>query len=288
MTVSRIIYKAAGKPDYPRTATGICRLCGDTGEGIPFEAWVKDTFTNRDLLHPGEIACDACQFVTDTKSAPLQSLTGRDKLQKMMNYSHFVVDGVWHPYHKGQKAEMLTALRANPSVAVIAVSGQKHIAFRSRVGWWQVEEGAVSPNLPRLEHCLAHINNLYRVFSKGEIEGEAYIPSRMMEYTQRYGIEALLAAQNALRPHRGSIYFELALYLAQREDEDAQPGTLPQAVSPSVADSDPDMAGDQPGLQKQVRAQHLAAVRGERDRSSVHGNREPLLQQSLFASGDTD
>ena len=69
MTVSRIIYKAAGKPDYPRTATGICRLCGDTGEGIPFEAWVKDTFTNRDL-HPGEIACDACQFVTDTKSAP--------------------------------------------------------------------------------------------------------------------------------------------------------------------------------------------------------------------------
>lgn len=219
MTVSRIIYKAAGKPDYPRTATGICRLCGDTGEGIPFDAWIKDTFTNHDLLRPGEIICDGCQFCTDTKSQTLTEVTGRDKLQRMTNYSHFVVDAVWYPYHKGQKPEILTALRSKPTAAVIAVSGQKHLCFRARPGWWQVEEQCMLPDLPRLEHCLTHVNDLYRVFNKTEIETGNYSINRMVKYTNEYGPTALLDAQQALVSHRGALVFELAVFLAQREEE---------------------------------------------------------------------
>ena len=108
---------------------------------------------------------------------------------------------VWHPYHKGQKAEMLTALRQSIGCRHRRQRAEAHRLPRS-CRLVAGRGGGSLPNLPRLEHCLAHINNLYRVFSKGEIEGEARIPSRMMEYTQRYGIEALLAAQNALRPHR--------------------------------------------------------------------------------------
>ncbi len=35
--------------------TGICRICGNEGIGKPFNDWVRDTFTNLDMLVPGEI-----------------------------------------------------------------------------------------------------------------------------------------------------------------------------------------------------------------------------------------
>lgn len=54
MSVADLVYKACGSPQIETTATGICRTCGNRGSGILFSKWVKDGFTNHDLLHPGD------------------------------------------------------------------------------------------------------------------------------------------------------------------------------------------------------------------------------------------
>jgi len=288
MSATGLIHAAAGSPDYPHTTEGECRLCGAPGAGLPFADWVKPTFTNHDQLHPGAIICQACQFSADDNSTLLQARMGKDKPQRMRNYSHFVVGDAWQPMHKGMKSEMLAALRSNPAVAVIAVSGQKHIAFRARIGWWQIEESTARPEMARLEECLTHVSALYRIFSKGEISEDQLSPGRMMQYAQAWGMADLLRRQAALRPQRGAIAFELAIFLAQKEEEDAGTERLPTAISHGAAPADPHLAGAGQQLQEQIRTQHLAAIRGQHPVGGLHFDSEPILQQSLFAAGDCD
>ena len=290
-TVTRLLYAAAGSPPYPTPAAGACRLCGAEGAGIPFDAWAKPTFTNRDLLRPGAIVCAACQFAAADDSTLLQARTNKDKPQRMRNYSHFVVGGAWLPLHKGQKAQMLAALRQSPAVAVVAVSGQKHLLFRARVGWWQVEESAARPDLARLEHCLTHVQALYRIFSKEEIGAQTYAPHRMAQYAQVYGLPSLLAAQVALKPHRGALAFDLALFLAQKQEDDTDDDRLervPAAVPHGAASADPALARAGQRLQEQVRAQHLGAVGEQHQERGLHGDSQQVLQQSLWEIADRD
>ena len=285
MTATQLIHAAAGSPPYPADVAGHCRLCGAEGSGLPFAEWVKPTFTNWDLLRPGTIVCTACQFCTEHTSALLQARTGKDKPQRMVNYSHFVVGSEWLPLHKGQKAQMLAALRSSPAVAVIAVSGQKHLCFRARPGWWQIEELAARPDLARLEACLAPIQALYRIFSKEEIAAETYAPHRMAQYAAAYGMADLLAAQQVLRPHRGAQMFDLALYLAQKEADDGVE-RVPAAVSPGAAAADPALARAGQRLQEQVRAQHLDTVGEQHQERGLHGDGQQVLQQSLWQAAD--
>jgi hypothetical protein len=143
LTVSELLWRAAGAPALPSDErAGLCCLCGAESAGAPFARWVKDSFTNWDLLHSGTIACRACLFCAEEQSRLLQSLTGREKPQKMRTYSHFIVGGRWRALTKGEKPEMRRLLAQNPEVAVISVTGQKHLLFRARAGWWQFEETA--------------------------------------------------------------------------------------------------------------------------------------------------
>lgn len=288
MSATTLIHKAAGSPDYPCTTEGDCALCGAHGAGILFTEWVKPTFTNWDLLRPGTIICIGCLFCADDNSLLLQARMGKDKPQRMRNYSHFVVGGQWLPMHKGMKSAMLDALRAGPSVAVIAVSGQKHIAFRARVGWWQIEEMCAAPDMERLETCLDHVQALYRIFSKGEIADDMMAPHRMMQYAYKYSMADLLDRQAALRPQRGSMAFDLAIFLAQKEDEDDGLVGVPAAISHGAAPADTGVAGAGQQLQEQVRPQHMAAVRGQYQVGGLRVDGEQVLQQSLWEAGDSD
>jgi len=104
--VTSIIWNAAQKPPGEAISGGICRVCGDYGNGIPFSDWVRPTFTDWDKILPGDIFCQACQFCFEEQSELLAQLVGKEKPQRMRNYSHFVVDGEWIPLSKGDKAKM--------------------------------------------------------------------------------------------------------------------------------------------------------------------------------------
>lgn len=248
MTTQAIIYHAAGAPPMAGGTSGACRMCGQIDTGIDFAGWVKDTFTDHDKLYPGTILCHACQFCTAEASELLQSLTGKDKPQRMRNYSHFVVDGIWYPLSKGDKRRMRELL-PTAQVAIIATSGQKHIIFRARPGWWQIEEQAMRPDVAGWQATQALTDSLYAGFTKEEIEAGRYGQHRI----RAFGIERWYTLEQQIRPLRGSLLLQLAIFLAQKEERHDQPGDSGTAPVP-------DLARGTGRVQEQICTEHLGAV----------------------------
>jgi hypothetical protein len=263
---------------------GICRICGSEGEGELFDGWVRDTFTNWPDLMPGEIICDGCAFWFDQRAAELQRRMGKDKPQRMQNYSHFVVGGQWEPVSKGDKPRMAALLLGEtfPEMAAIAVSGQKHIAFRARrnppgqgAGWVQFEEQAVWVERDKLRDLLAAAEKLYAVFSKGEIETGRYFPARILQF----GMAAWYALEEQIKPIRATTIFQLALFLAQRSEEDN--GDEQGDGGDAAQDH---LAGDTRRLQKPLPHDDPGAVRERNPGGGVHVQPGKVYQLDLFAA----
>lgn len=274
------LYQAAGAPRMSGAVAGACRICGAAGQGLAFEVWVRDTFMDWDKLVPGSIICHACQFAFADDSVLLAQRLGKDKPQRMRNYSHFVVAGEWRPISKGDKRQMADILlHQAPDAVIVAVSGQKHLIFRALPGWWQIEEQAVRPFPAQLAIVLATVEALYGSgFAKEEIETGRYAQARILAQ----GLPTWRPLEAIIRPLRGSLALSLALFLAQKEQADD--GSLRDGDGPT----DPDLAGRSSGVQKPLPGQNLAAIRGQHQERRVHSDTKPLRQQSLFEIGCTD
>lgn len=280
-TVTAAIFAAAGRPSYPVDHTGACCLCGVDGAGLAWSAWVKDTFTDHDRLYPGAIVCDACQFCVDDRNETLTQLAGREKPQRMRNYSHVVTTaGHWRAYMKNEKRALTAALlhaTDSPIVAVISLAGQKHLATRARLGWWQIEEQARYPQPRALAALLVPITDLYSLgATKAAIETGEYSSAWLCTIDRRRWWHA----EELIRRSRGSWLFQLAVWLAQKsedidDDRDARSGD-----GPALAD----LAGARSGLQEQIPRDDLAAVRGSDSQRRVYNDAESLSQPHLFAA----
>jgi len=259
----------------------ICRFCGiESSEAVSFDEWVKPTFTDHDKLLDGDGVCPDCLFWFDERSEEMAARVGKDKPQRMRNYSHFVVSGEWTPLSKGDKERMQTLLLSSPfpELAAIAESGQKHIVFRARrnspgatCGWIQFEEQSLFVQPQELRDLMELIEALYVHFSKGEIETGNYKPYRVMSF----GVEQWQELEEQVKPLRGGLLFRVVLFLAQRRDD----GRIEGAGNGPAMDS---LAGDTAGLQEPLSAQHLAAVRGPREKRGVHKQPGQVRQLSLF------
>jgi hypothetical protein len=217
---THIVYAAAAPPEQPQPGTiaGVCRACGISGVGVDFLAWVRPTFTDWGLLQVGSIVCAACQFCFAEQSEVLAAQLGKREPQRFRNYSHFVVGGAWRALSKGNKKEMIEILGQSPQVAVIADSGQKHIVFRAKPGWWQFEELAIRPEVETLMFLIGEMVPALATFSKQELLLGRYSFSRIA----KYGLPESAKLAEKLKPHRGSAVFALALFLAQREEEEKE------------------------------------------------------------------
>ena len=255
-----------------------CRICGKDGIGQPFDDWVKPTFTDWDKLQPGEIICNDCLFWFDERSELLAQKVDKDKPQRMRNYSHFIVGGEWIPLSKGDKARMKELLLREPfpELAAIAESGQKHIVFRAtrnppgaKAGWVQFEEQSLFLEPEKLAVLLSEIEELYTTFSKAEIESGDYASYRIL----KFGFDEWMALEAEIKSLRGGLLFALAIFLAQKGDENA-----PE----SSRFAHGDLAGDTAGLQEQVPKNDLAAVRGQREVGGLHEQPGQVRQLTLL------
>jgi len=246
---------------------GVCRFCENYGEGELFSKWVKPTFTNFDQAKEGTIVCNDCLFWFDESSALLQGATGKEKPQRMRNYSHFVVSGQWTPLSKGDKGKMKAMLLGHPfpELAVIADSGQKHLVFRAKrneaggaQGWVQFEEHSLWLEPIKLKGLLDLIEPALAIFSKGEIETGAYSQHRILQY----GLAEFIVLEGKLKLHRGSLLFNLAIFLSQREETNGARSNEADGGGLDLVR----MAGSANGLQTEVRADDLGTSRKQRER----------------------
>jgi len=276
VSATTILHVAAGYPvsDGCEAHAGTCWLCGETmARGRP--AKMPPTFMDYDKVAAPDAThlCEACCFAMEERSATLQARLGSDKPGCMRNYSHVVLRGEWLPLSKAQKRETYEALLQSPELAVIAVSGQKHLLLRAQSGRWQVEETAVTPDPALLATMMAAIRPLYDGgFNKSEIETGRYLPRRII----RYGVEAWRAQEDVLRPWRGMALFELAVYLLQKGEVDGRNGHGGDAGLGAVA-------GDGRGVQAQVRAGGVGPVSGAAPRGGDDdGGPGAVRQQRLL------
>lgn len=195
---------------------GFCRICGLKASGISFDVWVKETFTNFDNLKQGDVICKNCLFKFDEHSKMLAKKVGKEKPQRMRNYSHFIVNGEWIPLGKDKKSRMADLLLScDPKLAVISESGQKHLWFRAKPGMWQFEEQSIIPDKELLRWLLIRIEKLMQTFSKTEIKSGRYNQKRILDF----GLQFWAHIENEIKQHRGSQYFELALFLGQSDGQ---------------------------------------------------------------------
>lgn len=266
----------------------ICRFCGEQGEGKPFGQWVKPTFTDHDKLQPGEIICNNCLFWFNEASTELAQIIGKEKPQRMRNYSHFVVGGNWVPLSKGDKARMAQLLLGNPfpELAAIAESGQKHIVFRarrnpngSRAGWIQFEENQLWVDPDNLRFWLDLAESMLITFSKTEIISGNYLPYRILDF----GLKQWQANEAKIKPQRGSLFFNLVLFLAQRKEktDERKSGNGGQPTRHHLA-------GDQQRLQEPIPPDDLGAIREHGQGKRLHQQPGEIRQLSLFETGGDD
>ncbi len=207
-----IIYNAASCGTEYGSVPGTCRVTGKGAIGLPFAGWVKDTFTGHSSLLPGDIISNPALFCFDEKSELIQRLTGRGKLQKFRTYSHFVIDGQWRIFTKADKAEMFAALTASqqPELAVMSDSGQKHLVFRHRPGFWQLEDEHIHPEPERLAFLHSTMQGLLLLgFTQKEIISGRYISYRI----HKAGIKQWHELEKQAEASRGSGVFDVAAWL---------------------------------------------------------------------------
>lgn len=206
------IYKAAGQTPTIDGVRGVCRITGKDSQGVPFNKWVKDTFTDHAYLSPGDIISFEALFCFEEQSTLLQEKTQRDKPQRFRTYSHIVTeDGSWQVLTKANKREIFHLLaHTKPELVCLTDSGQKHILFKHRVGFWQLDETFIQPNAELLVFLHEKMLELLALgFSQTEIQSGKYYHARVLKAVLKVWHEL----EGQISSYRGKPIFDLAAWL---------------------------------------------------------------------------
>ncbi|RMF24063.1 MAG: hypothetical protein D6765_12220 [Bacteroidetes bacterium] len=96
-------------------------------------------------------------------------------------------------------------------LAVIADSGQKHLIFKARPGWWQLEEQTIRPDRARFLEVHALIRRLAGMgFSQSAIASGNYPPGLMLKMNILQ-LRKFQEIEAELSRHRGCDVFDLAI-----------------------------------------------------------------------------
>lgn len=203
------IYQICGKPIYG-TVKGTCRITGKPSEGIPFNKWVKKTFNDFDSLYPGDIISNTAALCFDESSTLLQQKTARDKPQRFRTYSHIIHKGQWYALTKADKRQMYALISAGAEVVCLAETGQKHIFFKHKPGFWQLEDMHLLPDIPLFKSLHSAMCAMLGMgFSQAEVISGNYLSGRLLKADLR----KWKSLERQVREHRGSPMFNFAAFM---------------------------------------------------------------------------
>lgn len=203
----------ARQVDFPRhgDVEGICRITGIKGTGVPFVKWVKKTFTDWAYLHEGDIISNEAAFCFCELSPIMQEKTGRDKPQNFRTYSHIITkDDDWLCLTKADKKRIVGILQDDPKVVCLTDTGQKHLYFKHRDGFWQLDELHILPDL-KLFNAIHSF--MMQCIEKGYNQNE--IKTGDFKYTtiKKIGMSNHIEIKEKLETWRGQPIFDFAAWL---------------------------------------------------------------------------
>ena len=221
LTATQLIFLSSGR-SLGDPVDGRCAVCGGLlYKPSPLKDFLKPSFMDHDVLRGGDFICCACAYCWTEYNPDVQRLTGKDKRQKFRNYSHFVKSGKWHVLSKANKADMASLLLDGvvPEVGIIAVSGQKHLAIKARSnppgqarGWVLYEEQQIDFDALHFAYIYELVDRLYQAgyTKQGILTGEyVFYPTSDRK--------VWLEVEPLLRPWRGDLHVDLAVYLCTKE-----------------------------------------------------------------------
>ena len=206
-----LIYNTSGSGTIYGTVPGVCRITGETSEGLPFHKWVRDTFTDHAWLKPGNIISNQAMFCFDEQSTFLQLKNGRERPQRFRTYSHIIdKSGVWHTLTKADKKLTYKLIIDGATLVCLTDSGQKHLLFKHRTGMWQLDDIFIIPDIPLLIKLHSTMMQLITAgFSQTEIITGNYLQYRIL----KAGIGTWKSFEDLLRPLRSSKFFTFTAWL---------------------------------------------------------------------------
>lgn len=192
-----------------------CWLCGGATDGVGWHrrGTFAPTFTNVNIvtLPSSQTVCQAC-VATSSGEAWQRHAARRPDLGvktthpiSWRSYSHAVTATTSECPSRPRWRDLLLEPPDPPFVFAIAISGQKHILFRSRIAHdreafpVQVEEESVWLERPALASCLAAVEALLALgFGREAIERGAY----PQHHIQRAGIQVWREAERRVASWR--------------------------------------------------------------------------------------
>lgn len=193
------------------THEGICRITGRKGRGVIFNKWVKKTFTDWAYLYEGDIISNEAAFCFCELSLIMQEKTGRDKPQNFRTYSHIITnDEEWLCFTKANKKDIVGILQKKPKVVCLTDTGQKHIFFKGREGFWQLDELHIMPDLERFNKIHSYMMGLLK---KGYNQTEIKTGDYKFNTVKKVGLPFHVEAKKRLEEWRGLPMFDFASWL---------------------------------------------------------------------------
>ena len=199
-------------PNPEGNVEGVCRITGEKSSGVLFEKWVKKTFTDAHWLKEGTIISNEALFCFDEASVLLQNKTGRDKPQRFRTYSHIITkDGEWHALTKADKEFIVQLILAdNIKILCLTDTGQKHIFFKNRPGFWQLDETFIEPGIEDFKFLHETMMEMLALgFGQEQIKTGNYYQAQIL----KVGIDVWQEIESKLKPRRGEPIFDLAAWL---------------------------------------------------------------------------
>ena len=207
-------------PDFQDVPDERCWMCAGVtnGQGLLVADRITEMFSDVHLMRwkESKSLCMACAGLQKQRPFRLYSMLATE-------------DGVRH-LARASWAEILTNPPEPPWAACLAVSGQKHLFYKTQVNYQnkivyvQMEDLGIRFDPGELAVLLGAVENLYRIFTKDEISTGYYSSRRVLQY----GMREFEQDEWHVKHYRGERLLNLAVWIARR-DEDAREAKLQEA-----------------------------------------------------------
>lgn len=234
ISASQLLYEACGSPPVEGLqpiAPGPCWVCGGaTGAGMDVAKWLGSSFTdfNRVASPTSTHVCAACVFLASRTSPVPGRLPKEGKALggNFRNYSHMLDGGGYINASKGEKPIILDWLKRphrGPWFAAIADSGQIHT-----VPFCPVNPDGASRGVVLFERSIVRlpvgpgwgvVDRVAGLLSSGATKDEVTTGEYSARAWDLCGDSLGLFEEQCGQRLRGSGWFALAIWLAQRDEE---------------------------------------------------------------------